>query len=152
MIITFAGHRFLLNQDAIKEELLRALLENTSTSEDITFYCGGYGMFDSISACACREIKRYRPNAELVFVTPYIDEESQKNMKALTESGLYDSTVYPPLEAIPKRFAIIKRNIWMIKSADLVIAYVKKTHGGAYNTLSYAKRKKKKIINLADII
>ena len=37
----------------------------------------------------------------------------------------------------------------MVDSADLVIAYVQYSWGGAAKTLEYAKRKKKTIINLA---
>ena len=41
------------------------------------------------------------------------------------------------------------RNEWMVDSAELVIAYVKYSWGGASKTLEYAKRKMKQIINLA---
>ena len=64
--------------------------------------------------------------------------------------GLYDSIVYPPIEKTPPRFAISKRNEWMISKADLVIAYVSRTYGGAYQTLQFARRKKKRVINLAE--
>jgi hypothetical protein len=39
----------------------------------------------------------------------------------------------------------------MIDSADIVIAYIDHAWGGAYKTYSYAKRKKKRIINLGKI-
>ena len=68
----------------------------------------------------------------------------------MLDRHLYDSSVYPPIENVPMRFAINKRNEWMINQADLVIAYVDHTFGGAYKTLQYAKRKKKQIINLAE--
>ena len=61
---------------------------------------------------------------------------------------LYDSILYPPLETVPKRFAINKRNEWMIVQADLVISYIDHEFGGAYKTFAYAKKKKKKIIEL----
>ena len=38
----------------------------------------------------------------------------------------------------------------MVDEADLVIAYVMYSWGGAAKTLEYAKRKKKTIINLAE--
>ena len=37
----------------------------------------------------------------------------------------------------------------MVEQADLVIAYVKYSWGGAAKTLEYSKRKKKRIINIA---
>ena len=41
----------------------------------------------------------------------------------LIDSKLYDSTLYPPLENVPYKFAISKRNEWMINESDLIIAF-----------------------------
>lgn len=57
----------------------------------------------------------------------------------------YDETVYPPLESVPKRFAISRRNEWMVRESDIVVAYVTHSWGGAAKTLEYARRKKKQI-------
>ena len=62
----------------------------------------------------------------------------------------YDSTVYPPLETVPRRFAISHRNRWMVESADVVVAYVLHDWGGAATTLRCAKQKKKQIISYRD--
>ena len=61
----------------------------------------------------------------------------------------YDDCIYPPLENVLPRFCILRRNEWMVDEADLIIAYVMHPLGGAYKTLEYARKKKKKIINLA---
>ena len=149
MKITFVGHRLLFGCDRLFEKVKDIILENTTSDRWTTFYCGGYGDFDDLCARACRAIKELRPHAELLFVTPYITETQQKKIQYLLDCSLYDSSVYPPLENVPPRFAINKRNEWMINQADLIIAYVDHTFGGAYKTLEYAKRKKKRIINLA---
>ncbi len=52
-------------------------------------------------------------------------------------------------ENVPKRLSILRRNYEMVKSSDLVIAYVEFSFGGAYQTLEYARQMKKRIINLA---
>ena len=85
-----------------------------------TFYLGGYGAFDSLAASVLRGT-----------------------------SG-YDSTIYPPLETVPHRFAISHRNRWMVESADVVVAYVLHDWGGAATTLRCAKQKKKQIISYCD--
>lgn len=59
----------------------------------------------------------------------------------------YDETVYPPLESVPKRFAISRRNEWMVQECDTIVAYVTHGWGGAAKTLEYARRKKKRIIS-----
>ena len=62
------------------------------------------------------------------------------------DASKYDGTLYPPLEKVPRRFAISKRNEYMVNEADVVVAYVTYGWGGAATTLAYAKRKKREII------
>lgn len=107
-----------------------------------TFYLGGYGAFDSLAASILREQKKQYPQIELVLVLAYLNTERNT-------SG-YDSTVYPPLETVPRRFAISHRNRWMVESADVVVAYVLHDWGGAATTLRCAKQKKKQIISYRD--
>ena len=85
--------------------------------------------------------KKY-PQIELVLVLAYLNTGRDV-------SG-YDSTVYPPLENVPRRFSISHRNRWMVESADVVVAYVLHDWGGAATTLRCAKQKKKQIISYRD--
>ena len=68
------------------------------------------------------------------------------------DNKLYDASMYPPIEGVPPKFAILKRNEWMMEKADLIISCVKRTSGGAYKSLKKAISKKKKIINVCDYI
>ena len=86
------------------------------------------------------------PEIELIFITPYLDKNYSKLEFAKYH---YDDVIFPPLESVPHKFAILKRNEWMVEETDLVIAYVMYSWGGAAKTLEYAKRKNKTIINLA---
>lgn len=45
--------------------------------------------------------------------------------------------------------AIQIRNREMLDYADLIICYIERDSGGVYQTIQYAKRQKKRIINLA---
>lgn len=150
MIITFLGHRSLYNVGDLLERVQNTIVENVGPNDDTVFYCGGYGDFDNLCAKACRFIKEKRPNCEVVFVMPYIPDLQKEKRKSLMTSDLYDSTLYPPLENVPPKFAISKRNEWMVMQADLIIAYVEHSFGGAYKGLEYARRKKKRIVNLAE--
>lgn len=87
-----------------------------------TFYLGGYGAFDRLAAAAVKRQKATYPAIEAVLVLPYLD----RNMDASD----YDRTTYPPLEKVPPRFAIIKRNQWMVEEADVVISAVAHGWGG----------------------
>lgn len=57
--------------------------------------------------------------------------------------------IYPELDNVPLRFAISKRNKWMVEQADIVIAYITHTYGGAYATYRHAKKKNKEIYNIS---
>lgn len=67
-------------------------------------------------------------------------------------SDAYNDTLYPPLESVPLRYAIVKRNQWMARTADILVACVLYDWGGAASMLRYAQQTGKKIIRypLAD--
>ncbi len=150
MVISFLGHRSLQNGMNLQEKVKRVIEESVDFHEKVVFFCGGYGDFDDLCACACRSIKEKWKKCEIVFVTPYITTAQQEKIKQLINAGLYDSTIYPPLENVPYRFAISKRNEWMIDQSDLIIAYVKHSFGGAYQSLHCARRRGKQLVNLAE--
>ena len=60
----------------------------------------------------------------------------------------YDGIIYPDIENTPPKFAISKRNEWIINQSDFVIGYVQTHYGGAYNSLLYAHKHNKPYINL----
>ena len=146
MIITFCGHSDFLFSDDVKQQLKNILLNEIRKNPTCKFYLGGYGDFDSLCLRSLRELKKEFQDIELIFITPYIDKNYSKLDFAKYH---YDDVIFPPLESVPRKFAILKRNEWMVDEADLVIAYVMYSWGGAAKTLEYAKRKKKTIINLA---
>ena len=118
---------------------LRAVTRDLIKRGGTTFYLGGYGEFDSLAAAVLREQKKMYPQIELILVLPYLN--------ASRDAWGYDGTIYLPLESSPPRFAISKRNQWMVDASDVVVAYVLHNWGGAAATLQYAKRKKKEILS-----
>ena len=141
MIAIFFVHAQILQSEEI-EKWLYVVTENLIEQGAITFYLGGYGAFDSLAASVLKAQKKRYPHIELVLVLAYL------NTKRNT-SG-YDSTIYPPLEMVPRRFVISYRNRWMVESANVVVAYVLHDWGGAATTLRYAKQKKKQIVFYRD--
>ena len=137
MIVTFCGHSQISHSEEV-EKWLYAITKKLIDQGATTFYLGGYGEFDSLAASVLRMQKKRYPQIELVLVLAYLN--TGRNTSA------YDSTVYPPLETVPRRFAISHRNRWMVESADVVVAYVLHDWGGAATTLRYAKQKKKPVI------
>ena len=84
------------------------------------------------------KVKKKYPHIRLILVLAYLN--------ARPDVKCYDETVYPPLETTPPRYAISKRNRWMVQEADIVIAYVLHGWGGAAQTLRVAQNMKKQII------
>ena len=152
MIITFVGHSFVPLADRTKEMVKKQIRENITNEKNVTLYLGGYGDFDEICAIACKELKQEYRFIERLYVTPYISLSEQSKIKEMQNQDLCDASIYPPIENVPPRFAISKRNQWMLKKADLIIAYVKRTYGGAKKSLEFAKRNNKKIINICNFI
>jgi len=142
LIITFCGHSKLIEQNTIRAHLtreLRTLLEHGNHK----FYLGGYGDFDLLAAKVLYELKQEYPETESILILSYLDRK--------VDASLYDSTIYPPLENVPKRYAISQRNKWMVEQADMVIACVDHDWGGASKTLEYAVKKGLRIINLGGL-
>ena len=62
-------------------------------------------------------------------------------------------TVLPEgIEAVPRRFAIDRRNRWMIEHSDIVVAYVTHSFGGTAKFRDIARKKKKQIIEIGTLI
>lgn len=137
MIVTFCGHSDAPQTAELKlwlTERVESLIQSGATQ----FLLGGYGSFDRLAACVVWELKQQHPGIESILVLPYLDRR--------VDTTRYDGTVYPPLEKVPKRYAISHRNRWMVENADVVVACVCHGWGGAATTLEYAERKRKRII------
>ncbi len=151
MIITFIGHSSLEKSDELFVLIKEAILNNVDYYDKNIFYCGGYGDFDEMCRKVSCDLKSTFDNMEVVFVSPYFTLQQQNKIKNLIRAGMYDTVIYPELEKVPLKFAINYRNQWMIERADLIIACVSNEYGGAYKSLCFAQRKRKKIINLAKV-
>ena len=146
LIVSFFGHSKTIID--INQEDFLSILENIVKDAPVEFLLGMYGDFDFFAYACAKEYKKRHPNAKLVFVTPYIHE----NYCLLEDAKeRFDEIVYPELEKVPKRYAIIRRNEYMINESDFIIFYVTHHHGGgAYMALEYAKRKNKPYINISN--
>ena len=152
MIIAFIGHSEIIEQQSVCNAVCEELKSACERADTVVCYVGAQGDFDEISLRACKRLKREKTGVEVVYVTPYITPTEQGRIREMQERKMIDSSVYPPLEGVPPRFAISKRNEWMMKNADLVIAYVRRGYGGAYKAMSFARRHGKTVINLAERI
>ena len=143
MIIAFAGHSLVGNEIDVEKRLTKELSKLIDKNHNLEFYLGCYGGFDLLAVRCCRKLKENYESIKLSFITPYMDKNYLKRAE-----NRFDEIIYPELETVPKKFAIIKRNEWIAKNCDLLICFVDYGWGGAFRTYSYAKKLNKKIINL----
>lgn len=139
MVCTFFGHRDT-PQEALQllEEVITKLIENDDVN---TFYVGNNGLYDKYVLSVLRKLKNKYPHITYNIVLAYMPDNN-----TLYE---FNETIYPEeIATVPKRFAIDKRNDWMIKQSDYVVTYIRYTFGGAYKFSEKAKRKNKIVINI----
>lgn len=141
MTVTFCGHGKYNYGEEVRKRLSDEVEKLISEGAD-TFYLGGYGQFDGLAAGVLTELKEKYPHIKRILVIPYLNRDYYMRN--------YDESLYPPLENVPYKFCISKRNEWMVKKSDILLCYIRFTFGGAYKTFEIAKRAKKKIINLSD--
>ena len=144
MIVTFCGHRDFVETADIEERLAALIEKYARDSDRLLCYNGGYGNFDYFAAKYVQQLQRQYSNIRNCLVLPYIDQPFLDRIAIFTNR--FDETIYPPLESVPRKYAIIRRNEWMVDNADIVIACVKYSWGGAARTLEYTRRKKKTVI------
>jgi hypothetical protein len=129
--------------------LIEAAIEDHYSKHGITlFYVGNRGRFDSLAATAVKWAKQRHSDIRLYLLLAYHPGERTVD---LTDS--FDNSFYPPLEKVPRRYAIVRANKYMIDTADSIICYVKHI-GNTRNLLAYAQRRQQKemfiIENVAD--
>ena len=147
MIITFCGHSTFV-QNEVMNKILYNIYTDIISDNEAELYIGNYGSFDNFAYHCGAQYRETHKNTRLVFVTPYLTDNY---IKSKTKMYHFDDIVYPDLENVPPRFAITYRNKWMIDKSDIVIAYINRDFGGAYQSFKHAVKCKKKIINLADL-
>lgn len=148
--VAFFGHRYIESPYKIEKLLDEQIQSLIKKYEYVDFLVGRNGDFDQyVASSIIRTRKKYRDdNSSLILVLPYSTSEYLNNELYFhnyytdVEISLSASKVYP-------KAAIQVRNQEMVDRADLVICYVEHNNGGAWQTIQYATRQGKKIINLA---
>lgn len=144
MVCTFFGHRVVSEDlnDILKSSIVE-LIENKSVT---TFLVGHNGAFDNLVRSTLKQLSVVYPKIRYFVVLAYRPIEKEKNLHFD-----FSDTIYPDaLSNVPAKYAIDKRNRWMIDNCDYVISYVKYP-GGAARFSELAKKKGKIVISLVDM-
>ncbi len=147
-ICSFAGHSIIPHEEEVKIKLKKEIINLIEKESVTTFYSGGKGTFDWLCAHTVNNLRKNYPFIKTYWMLAYFPIKFDEYDTAIIKE-LFDGTLYPDIETVRKRFAILERNKFMVDESDFLIAYVK--YGGrAEKTLKYAQKKKDiKIINIA---
>ena len=148
--VAFFGHREIDNPFKIEERLEEQIHKLLSEHEYVDFLVGRDGEFDQFASSAVLRVrKRYRDdNSSLVLVLPYARAEYLNNEESYHDYYSDVEISYAASVAHPKA-AIQIRNREMVDRADLVLCCIEREKGGAWQTVQYAIKQDKTVINLA---
>ncbi len=139
VVCTFFGRRECYGLDS---QVLKQAIEELIAMGVDTFYVGNQGQFDSAVYSCLKQLRKEHPHISVCVVLAYLP----------TEKNGYDDmadTMYPEIEGHPK-FAIERRNRWMIDHSDYLLCYINHTWGGAYKFAKLAKHRGKTVINIGN--
>ena len=140
---TFFGHRDCYGLQ--EEKLENAIIGLIEKGVD-TFYVGHQGHFDALVRGRLRKLQRQFSHIHYEVVLAYLSTEKQ-------EYPEHEDTVYPEgLECVPRKFAISKRNAWMLERSQYCICYLSRSWGGAYTFSMKAKKQGKTLIQLGSLL
>ena len=144
--VSLFGHRDFNGHRALDDRLYPMLRDLLSEKEFVEIFIGRNGEFDIYAASVIKKLQRAlgKESLVLICVLPYPVKDLEYY------DAYYDSVVIPDeSEKGHPKSAISARNRWMVKQSDMVICYVERQTGGAYEAIKYAKMLEKEVINLA---
>ena len=150
--VAFFGHRYVDNILKVEKLLEEQICKLIDENEYVEFLVGRNGDFDQcVSSAVLRVREDHRDdNSALVLVLPYPTAEYLNNKKYFHDYYTDVEISYAASVANPKS-AIQIRNREMVDRADLIICCIKRKNGGARQTVDYAIKQGKGIINLYEI-
>lgn len=150
--VVFFGHRYIDNPFKVEELLEEQIGKLINEKEYVDFLVGRNGEFDQcVSSAVLRVRKNIRDdNSALVLVLPYVTAEYLNNEEYFREYYTDVEISYSASMAHPKS-AIQIRNREMVDRADLIICYIENKEGGAWQTVEYALKQGKTVINLSEL-
>ena len=143
--VSLFGHREIEDLRRLNERLIPIIKELIQTKLYVSFLVGRNGEFDEFAASVIKHAQKElgKQNNEITLVLPYTVAKLEFYEK------YYDNIIIPEsMYRVHPKSAITLKNQWMIEKSNLVIVYVERNEGGAYEAVKYAKKLNKDIINL----
>ena len=136
---TFFGHRD--TPEGIEPLLRAAILSLIENQTVCLFYVGNHGSFDTMVRRQLSEMEKTH-GIRYFIVLAYLPKKDDQLAND-------PHTLFPEnMETVLPRFAISKRNRWMLERCQYVVTYVRSDVGGAAQCKLLAEKKGKTVIEL----
>ena len=164
----FFGHRKITGEEELKLQLTK-IIENLIINENVdTFYVGSRSEFDTLCRDVLAKKKGEYAHIQRIYVRAEYPDINTEYENYLLESC--EVTYFPEKARNAGKAVYVERNCEMIDKSDICIVYFKDDYSpparkyssrelstcqpksGTFIAYSYAMKKKKRIINLADIL
>ena len=123
--------------------MLRSAIAELIERDVTEFVVGNHGQFDAMVFSCLQDLGKVYPEISYSVALAYLPTHNQ-------EYDIYHGhSFYPEGQEIgPAKFAIERRNRWMIDASDCCLCYINHTWGGAYKFARMAKNRGLQVINL----
>ena len=135
MVCTFFGHRDTPKE--IEPSLRLALIDLIENKNADVFYVGNHGNFDAMVRRQLENLSKTYPIKYYVVLAYMPSKNDAPDEHSILPEGI---------ETVPRRFAINHRNKWMLTKSDIVITYVTRPVGGAWEFKQLAEKANKIVI------
>ena len=135
--VTFFGHR-----DTPKETepaLRLTLIDLIENKKATVVYVGNHGNFDALVRRQLEDLSKTYPIKYYVVLDYMPGKNDTHDERSILTEGI---------ETVPRRFAINHRNKWMLTKSDIVVTYVTRNFGGAWEFEQMAEKAQKYMIYL----
>ena len=135
--VTFFGHR-----DTPKEivpALRLTLIDLIENKNATVFYVGNHGNFDAMVRRQLEDLSKTYPIKYYIVLAYMPGNNDTPDEHSILPEGI---------ETVPRRFAINYRNKWMLGKSDIVVTYVTRKFGGAWEFEQMAEKAQKYMIYL----
>ena len=149
--VSFFGHRMIDRPFLIEQRLENLIRRLINTKEYVDFIVGRSGDFDQYASSAVLLVRKAvgDHNSSLTLVLPYPTAEYLNNQESFEDYYSYVE-VSDAASAAHHKAAYQLRNREMVDRSAVVVGYVERESGGAWQTVKYALEQGKTVINLAN--
>lgn len=145
--VSFFGHRIIDNISEVERKLTDIVRNIIKNNVYVKFLIGREGQFDWLVSSVISRVANGYHNSYTILVLPYMKADYRDHKENYL---LFYNEVEICSESSKAHFksAFQVRNRNIVDRSDIVICCIQHKSGGAYQTVRYARRQNRKIINV----